>query len=358
MSRFKEISRIAGAFVGVIVGAGFASGQEILQFFAAFGPVGLLGAAIAGLVFALLAMAFCTLGQRLRATSHKQVVNAVFGRYLGALFDALITFFLFAVAVVMLAGAGALLQQWLGLPEVWGSVLVTVVTVLIVWLDVRRVILLIGAVTPLLVCMTVVVALYVLATPHAGHEALAAAATTQPRGAGQWLVAALLYVSYNIVAGMPFLVILGGQARTRGIALWGGVIGGLLLGGLILAIASAMYLRMDRIGGVPMPMLEIATQMSPWLGHLMSLVIFGMILNTAVGMLYAFMARLLPPGTPSFRIGTVVAAAAALAGSFVGFIKLVGTVYPFYGYVGFALMALGVIGWLRIGRGPARPADG
>ena len=28
MSAFKEISKIAGAFVGVIVGAGFASGQR------------------------------------------------------------------------------------------------------------------------------------------------------------------------------------------------------------------------------------------------------------------------------------------------------------------------------------------
>src|SRR5690606_24890493 len=112
----------------------------------------------------------------------------------------------------------------------------------------------------------------------------------------------------------------------------------------------AMYLRMDSIGGLPMPMLEIASQVSPWLGHLMSLVIFCMILNTAVGMLYAFMARVLPAGTGRFRMGTVVAGVLALAGSFVGFIKLVGIVYPIYGYIGFVLMALGLLGWLRMSR--------
>ena len=53
-------------------------------------------------------------------------------------FDLLITFFLFAITVVMLAGAGSLLQQWLDLPEVWGSVLATIATVLIVcWTCVR-----------------------------------------------------------------------------------------------------------------------------------------------------------------------------------------------------------------------------
>ena len=43
MSPMKEVFKIAGAFVGVIVGAGFASGQEILQFFASFGSLGLVG---------------------------------------------------------------------------------------------------------------------------------------------------------------------------------------------------------------------------------------------------------------------------------------------------------------------------
>ena len=57
-----------------------------------------------------------------------------------------------------------------------------------------------------------------------------------------------------------------------------------------------------------------------------------------------------PAGTRQFRIGTAVAGVVALAGSFVGFIKLVGLVYPIYGYIGFVLMALGLIGWIRMTR--------
>ncbi len=148
MDSFKDVCRIAGAFVGVIVGAGFASGQEILQFFASFGLVGLIGCVVSGALFALLSMAFSTMGQRLAAESHKEVVHAMLGRHLGLVFDVLITFFLFAITVVMLAGAGSLLNQWLGVPEVWGSVLATVFTILIVCLDIRSVIAFIGTVTP------------------------------------------------------------------------------------------------------------------------------------------------------------------------------------------------------------------
>ena len=162
MSAFKEISKIAGAFVGVIVGAGFASGQEILQFFTSFGVHGLIGCVVAGLTFVFLSMVFRPGPAPAGAVAQGSRPGP--GRHLGMVFDLLITFFLFAITVVMLAGTGSLLQQWLGLPEAWGSVLATIATVLIVCLDVRQVIAFIGAVTPLLVFLTVVVAAYVVST--------------------------------------------------------------------------------------------------------------------------------------------------------------------------------------------------
>ena len=40
--------KVALALVGLTVGAGFASGQEVIQYFLAFGYWGILGAAVAG----------------------------------------------------------------------------------------------------------------------------------------------------------------------------------------------------------------------------------------------------------------------------------------------------------------------
>jgi len=249
---------------------------------------------------------------------------------------------------VMIAGAGALLEQLAGIPKLWGSVAVTILTIAIVCLDVRRVISFIGSITPLLALMVVIVASSAIVSRDADLEVLQAAAQSQPPGAGNWLIAALLYVSYNIVAGAPFLVIMGGQAVDRKTALWGGVIGGVLLGLLMLLIAGGMFARVDELGGIAMPMLLLATQLSPVVGIIMGVAIFGMILNTAVGVLYSFSARLLEPGTARFRWGTVAAGVLAFIGSLAGFINLVGTVYPFFGYLGFVLMICTLIGWFRI----------
>ena len=345
MANLKEVFRISGAFVGVIVGAGFASGQEIMQFFTSFGMLGLAGVALSSALFIFLAMALATLGQLHASTSHKGVIHAICGRHLGLFVDALITFFMFAIAVVMLAGGGALLEQLAGIPQLWGSATVTILTVAIVCLDIRKVIGFIGSITPLLALMVIIVSIWAVMGRAADYETLQAAAAQQPRSAGNWLIAALLYVSYNIVAGAPFLVIMGGQALDRKTALWGGVIGGVLLGLLMLLIAGGMFARVNELGGVAMPMLLMASQLSPTVGIFVGVAIFGMILNTAVGVLYSFSARVMEPGTARFRWGTIVAGVLAFLGSLVGFIQLVGTVYPFFGYLGFILMICTLLGW-------------
>lgn len=343
-----DILRIASAFVGVIVGAGFASGQEILQFFTSFGLIGLLGGVVSGAVFVFLAMALTSLGQHLSADSHKPVVYSICGRYLGAFVDAFITFFMFGVTVVMLAGAGSLLEQFTGLSSVYGSIAATILTILIVCMNLRNVITLIGAVTPFLVVMAGIVCIWSFFARDLSFGELNTAAQALPQGANQWLIAALLYVSYNIVAGTPMLAIMGGHAPDRRVALWGGVLGGLLLGILIVVIAAGMFARADDLADVPMPTLMLATELSPALGVIMAIVIFVMIINTAVGVLYSFVARFAKPETAGFRWGAVISGVLALLGSFVGFITLVGTVYPFFGYLGFVLIVCTIIGWWRL----------
>ncbi|MNJ33100.1 hypothetical protein D3C77_277790 [compost metagenome] len=275
---------------------------------------------------------------------------AICGRYLGLFVDLLITFFMFGVTVVMLAGGGALLEQQFGIPALTGSVLVTLLVVAVVCLDVNKVIVLIGAVTPFLILAAIAIALYAVFTRDLSFAALDQVASQQEAGARHWLLGAFLYVSYNVVAGAPMLAILGGAARGEKTAIWGGILGGAGLGGLMLIMSAGLLSRLDTVADLPMPMLSIASEVSPVLGVIMCVIIFGMIVNTAVGMLYSFVARLLPAGTRNFRLGSVAAGVAAFVCSLIGFISLVGQVYPFFGYLGFVVMLAVLIGWLRMGR--------
>lgn len=49
----RTVLMTALAFVGLVVGAGFATGQEVLQYFISFGAIGIVGAVLSGVVMAV-----------------------------------------------------------------------------------------------------------------------------------------------------------------------------------------------------------------------------------------------------------------------------------------------------------------
>src|SRR5699024_8813674 len=115
--KMKSTWKIASAFTGIIVGAGLASGQEILQYFTSFGLLGILGAIVTTALFAYTGMMLVYLGSRSQTNSHKDVIYKISGKYLGTVIDYVLIFTTFGVGVVMIAGAGANLNQQFGVPH-------------------------------------------------------------------------------------------------------------------------------------------------------------------------------------------------------------------------------------------------
>lgn len=346
----KKSLQIGGAFVGLIVGAGFASGQEILQYFTSFGTMGIIGAIIASLAFAFLGMTLAQLGSDLQTQSHKGVIYHIGGRYLGVILDVLITFFLFGVAVVMFAGSGSTFNQMFGIDPMVGSIIMVALTIGTLLLNVKNIINIIAVVTPYLMGIIFIILAYSIFTMDITWAEADALAKEQPAAAGNWLLGAALYVSYNLAAGAAMLIVMGGTVKDRKVAGLGGVFGGIMLGVLILLINIAMFVKMNVIAGVDMPTLELANQIHPAVGVLMSIALLGMMYNTAVGMFYAFTVRFFAPESKSFKPAVIAVGVAGFIASLVGFTNLVGQVYSTMGYLGFALIAVTLLAWVRKGK--------
>ncbi|GAJ98097.1 hypothetical protein [Geomicrobium sp. JCM 19055] len=90
----KDGLTFAFAVVGVVVGAGIASGQEIMQFFTFFGWVGGIGALIATGLFMFLLTSVIRIGSEINAKSHYRVLQYLCGKYLAVFVDLFLTFFL------------------------------------------------------------------------------------------------------------------------------------------------------------------------------------------------------------------------------------------------------------------------
>ena len=344
----KKSLQIGSAFVGLIVGAGFASGQEVMQYFTSFGIWGLAGGVVATFLFMFLGYTFAQLGSDMGEISHKGVIHKIGGKIFGPIFDILITFFLFGVAVVMFAGSGSTFEQMFGITPMVGSMIMVALTILTLLLDSQKVISMIAMVTPYLIAIILIILIYSIFTMDISFAEADALAQEQPSAAPNWLLGAFLYVSYNIAAGAALLIVVSGGTKDRKISGRGGLIGGAILGALIILINIGMFVKIDQVGHLDMPTLELATQIHPFVGILMAIALLGMMYNTSVGMLYSFAARIVTTNSrKKYNLAVVVIGFLGFFASLVGFTTLVGEVYAVMGYLGFALIIAAVIAWFK-----------
>lgn len=332
--------KIASAFIGIIVGAGFASGQEILQYFTSFGYVGTIGAIVSTALFAYVGMMLVTIGSRLKTTNHKDAIFELSGKYIGRVVDYVIIFTLFGVGVVMIAGAGSLLNQQFGLPTFVGSLIIVVLIAGSVMLNVQQVVAVIGSITPFLVLFILMVGLYSLFTIGLSFNELEPLALKQESALPNWLFAAVNYVSFNTAVGAAMSLVMGGAEEDPKVAARGGLIGGLGLGILIVISHLAIFSKVDVVAGYELPMLKIVDTISPILAIVMTFVMFGMIFNTGVSMFYAFTSRFIKINTKKANIFVSVTLVIGFIASFVGFTGLVSFFYPLIGTLGLVLIGV------------------
>ncbi|MBL0847987.1 MULTISPECIES: YkvI family membrane protein [Mammaliicoccus] len=339
----KRIFLIASAFIGVIVGAGFASGQEVLQYFTSFGVMGIFGGIITTALFAYVGMMLVWLGSKMKTDSHKEVIHKVtgksaFGSIVGWTIDLVIIFTLFGVGVVMLAGAGSNLSQQFGLAPIIGTLIMTVLILLAGMLKVEGVVKIIGNITPFLIVFIVIISVYSFFTVDTSFAELNKISDSYSSTLPNWFIAGINYASFNTAVGASMAIVMGGAEKDSKIAGMGGLLGGLALGVMIILSHLAIFSKLDTVGDLDMPMLGIVNEISPILGVFMAIVIFSMIFNTGLGMFYAFASRFTFVGTNSFKIFYIVSVIVGSGLSFVGFTDLVAIFYPLIGYLGLVLI--------------------
>lgn len=131
MSKEKQaVLKIAGVFISTVIGAGFASGQEIVTFFIRYGRSGLLGLGVAGVLFILYGWGILSCVYKNKLKSYSEFTNQIAGRQAGRVLSWIVTAYMLLSYGVMLAGSGAILQEQFGLSYEVGVLLLSALTFL------------------------------------------------------------------------------------------------------------------------------------------------------------------------------------------------------------------------------------
>jgi uncharacterized membrane protein YkvI len=334
---------IAAAYIGTVVGAGFASGQEVLRFFTAHGVWGMCGIAISALLFFFIGYTALLLGRRLSAGSHMEVVRHTNGPLLGSLIDIVVTVMLFGGLCTMLAGSGAIFAEQFELSPMLGVLVMMAATLATVLTGTRGVVSAISYVVPFLIAALAYIFLNNLLRNPLTPQELDAAAEL-PGATPHWLLSAVNYASYNTVTAVGVLAPMGAATGNRKTLFRGALLGaaGLMFG--MLAIDFCLLTNVLEVGALEVPMAAIARQISAALRIAFAVVLLSEVYSTAVGNLFGFSRRLAPP----LPRAAVIAAASVLAmlAAQLGFSNMVRFLYPAVGYGGMLFMGGAIYTWI------------
>ncbi|WP_185967216.1 MULTISPECIES: hypothetical protein [unclassified Corynebacterium] len=338
---------ISLSFVGLLVGAGFASGQETIQYFVSFGVGGIWGVLLASFIMTLAGTVFLQLGSYFQANEHNAVFSSVAHPVVAKILDYAVIFTLFCIGFVMLAGAGSNLNQQFGLAPWIGSLIMLILVMVVGMFDVDKVSAVIGMLTPLIVVAVLFVGAYSLMHLPDSFSEVTHAAEQVASPLPNWWISALNYSGLALILAVSMSLVIGGDNLNPREAGIGGLIGGAMYSVMMAIAFFSLLVNITAISDSDMPMLAIVDSVHPILGIIMAIIVYLMIFNTAIGMFYALGKRLSARRPQNYRLIFILGCLVGYAISFVGFKTLMQYVYPILGYMGIATVVVLVIAWLK-----------
>ena len=334
----------AGAIVAFLIGSGFATGQEILQYFASYGYWGIFGTGI--LVLALMtyvAIEFFTVGQAKKFERPSLIFHYYCGKHLGTFFDFFSILFVFLSFTVMVAGAGAVFEEHYGMSKYIGGIGLAIAVGISVWFGLKSLVDVIGKIGPLIVVIAIALGIVGIVQNPAGiadgNALLPGLELTQ--ASTNWFMSGLSYVGFCMLWLAAFLTALGKTARSRREAATGGLVGAIAFSVACIIVGLGLLANITRVGGTEIPMLVLASDVGPLLASGISVMILAGIYTTAVPLLWTVSSRFFADKTPRFKYLTIaLAAAGTVIGLILPFSQMVNLVYVINGYVGILLLVL------------------
>ena len=122
-----SILKVVFVIIGTLIGAGFASGQEVYIFFYSYGINGLLGIIVSGIIIGFTIYKTLKILEKNNINNYKDFLNVfIKNKRINEFANAIINIFILVSFYIMIAGFGAYLEQEINLNSILGSSILTI----------------------------------------------------------------------------------------------------------------------------------------------------------------------------------------------------------------------------------------
>ena len=348
---WKQVIIFMGAVIAFAIGAGFATGQEVMQYFASYGYQCILVGIVFLIIMIYTNLSFATAGYNEKFERGSTIFEYYCGPILGKVFDYFTVIFCYLSFVVMVAGASSTLHEQFGLPNLVGGIIIAVLAGGTVILGLNSLVDIIGKIGPVMILFTILIAIITLAMTGShipeGVALIENGKVTVQQAGTNWLSSGISYGGFALLWFAGFVSELGAKSKLKELRMgvtFGQII--TILTGIV--VAFALLANIQDVASAQIPNLVLASKIFPWIGVVFAIIVFAAIFSSATPLLWTAVSRFTEEHTRPYIILTLIlTAAGCIIAFFVPFSTLVNVIYVINGYAGFVLVFFMVIKDIR-----------
>lgn len=332
----KNVFKIVFVIIGTLIGAGFASGQEIYVFFFSYGIEGFIGIIISSVVMGVLIYKTLGIINKYNINSYKDLLDILIknkkeNKYFNFknIINLIINIFILVTFFIMIAGFGAYFEQQFGINSLVGSSILAILNFVIFLTSVKGVIKANELLVPMLIVFLVIIGFINIIDINIVKLGNYIIRTNQ----SNYILSAIIYASYNSILVIPVLITLKKYINTKKQILFISLISTII----VILLATIIFLILIRVDvditKLEMPAVYVVSNIFKFLEIIYGFIILGSIFTTSISLGTSFLKNVSKNKKSYTQIAAIMCITSVLI-SKIGFSNLINLLYPIFGYLG------------------------
>lgn len=327
----KNVLKVVFVIIGTLIGAGFASGQEVYLFFFSYGMKGLIGILISSIIIGVVIYSTFNILNKYKINTYKDFLNILIPKNtkLKIIANFIINIFILITFFIMIAGFGAYFEQEIGINRLVGSLILAIITFIVFMTSIKGVVKVNELIVPILIGFIFIIGIISIKDTHILNLENYVIRTNYTNFA----LSAVLYSSYNSILLIPVLITLNNYVKNKKQIFYISFISAIVTI-LLSVIIFLLLVRVDvEISKLEMPVVYVVSNMFKILRYIYGVIILGSIFTTAISLGVSFLQNTAKNKKGYTQISIIMCITSVIISKF-GFSNLVSLLYPIFGYLG------------------------
>lgn len=313
--------------IGTMIGAGYASGRELWEF---FGNESGFAIILFSILFSICCMVIMNICYRQKTLHYLPVLQALMGKKLTNLYDYMIILYLFSTTVIMLAGGGATLEV-LHLPYSLGIIVISALLVFLFIWDTKGITVMNSFIIPILIIFLMGILL--------SFQLFEGFSINLDIYEQKNWPAAFTFTALNILPLVAVLAGIGHEIKTKGEILIASIGSGAVLGGISFLYNESLLKVAHDIMFYEIPLFAILKHYPYFMVLVMSGLLWVAIYTTAASGVFGLTTRFRKYISAPLWALALFLVVTMIPLTTIGFSTLIAVLYPLYGILNLYILA-------------------